>query len=247
MFQHLSPTEINCLKSTLRQHLSAEATHAYKGLSTDQERRSYLAQFVLDPAVARTNGFNKSTAFDVRADDATSGWVTLEELGGPRFLASMTNADILISSGSLVTEHEVRRTGELVSPASTSVNQMQTFFGPRRAGCRDTTKTARWWMRCWGLAQANLGIQASIGMGDQLNLSLHQSHCSGCTSVQEHRLKGRVWQVRRSGVEDRREHWGAGSRCLGSYGSHVLRRHTSKETERQTNGKNDKTEPVRES
>ena len=134
MFQHLSPKEIDCLRSTLRQHLSAEAADASKGLTTDQERRSYLAQFVLDPAVARTNGFNKSTAFDVRADDATSAWVTREELGGPRFLASMTNADILISSGSLEsrphdikalaergvlqhwwTEHKVRRTGDLVS------------------------------------------------------------------------------------------------------------------------------------
>ena len=33
------------------------------------------------------------TAFDVRADDAPSAWVIREELGRPRFLASMTNAD----------------------------------------------------------------------------------------------------------------------------------------------------------
>ena len=79
-------------------------------------------------------GSPRERVMDVRADDATSARVTREELGGPRFLASMTNADILISSGSLEsrphdikalaergvlqywwTEHKVRRTGDLVS------------------------------------------------------------------------------------------------------------------------------------
>ena len=31
--------------------------------------------------------------------------------------------------------------------------------------CRDTTKTARLRMCCWGLAEANSGIRASNGMG----------------------------------------------------------------------------------
>ena len=73
----------------------------YKALTTDEERRSYLCQFVLDPDIVKTTGFNKTTAFDESARRAEEMWWTREELGGPKGLNSMANADILIKSGTL--------------------------------------------------------------------------------------------------------------------------------------------------
>lgn len=91
----LTSAELNSLQTSFRAVMSAEAREGYRQLATDDERRSYLCQFILDPEIAKTNGFNKSVAFDEAADVATEGWVTLEELGGPQYLNSRYHADIM--------------------------------------------------------------------------------------------------------------------------------------------------------
>ena len=104
----LSATLFNQLGNSFRQHLSAEAKDTYLSLKSDDDRRSYMAQFVLDPSIAKTNGFNRDFAFDQAIVKETQTWWTREQLGGPTGLNNLEHADILIASGSLPSKpHEV--------------------------------------------------------------------------------------------------------------------------------------------
>ena len=128
----LTSAELNSLQTSFRAVMSAEAREGYRQLATDDERRSYLCQFILDPEIAKTNGFNKSVAFDEAADVATEGWVTLEELGGPQYLNSRYHADIMAKT---LPErpHEVP---ELAAEVSSSI----TTLTKRRRGRQATEK-----------------------------------------------------------------------------------------------------------
>ncbi len=81
--------------------MSSTSREQYGALGSDVERRSYLAQFLLDPEIANANGFNKTYAFDRTSKDAAKHWWTREQLGGPLGLNNMAHADMLIASKSL--------------------------------------------------------------------------------------------------------------------------------------------------
>ena len=104
----LSLKEMNILQATFRQAMSQDSRETYKALSSDDERRSFVAQYVLDPTLAKTNGFNKKFAFGETASESVEGWITKEELSGPKFLNSKAHAEILIENRELPErEHEI--------------------------------------------------------------------------------------------------------------------------------------------
>ena len=86
----------------------------YKALTNDEDRRSYVCQVVLDPSIAKTNGFNRDFAFDETTSRARETWWTREQIGGPKGLNNMAHADVLINSGSLESRpHEAKALADL--------------------------------------------------------------------------------------------------------------------------------------
>ena len=61
----------NNLTTVFRQSLNESNKANYKQLSSDSERRSYIAQFVLDPSIAKTTGFNKVSAVNSNMSRST--------------------------------------------------------------------------------------------------------------------------------------------------------------------------------
>ena len=59
----LSSKEFNNLSNNFRVGLSPTLKSEYKALATDDQRREWLAQYVIDPLAAITKGFNKTTAY----------------------------------------------------------------------------------------------------------------------------------------------------------------------------------------
>lgn len=99
--KNLDKQTFAAVSQAFRKALSPESKTAYANLRSDAERRAYVNQFILDPEIARTNGFNRTTAIDESMAKATEGWLTREELGGPLWLNSLKNADLLIASKTL--------------------------------------------------------------------------------------------------------------------------------------------------
>lgn len=94
--EHIKGKELNNLANCFRQSMSDSAKQQYKALAKDDERRAWLAQYILDPAFATCEGFNRTTAFTKQEQRDDEQWVTLEMLKGPSFLNSEEHARIAI-------------------------------------------------------------------------------------------------------------------------------------------------------
>ena len=70
-------------------------------MKTDEERGSWLAQYVLDPQTATCLGFNSTIAFHTAKKKGKSGWVTEAQLAGPLYLNDKAAAKTLCESGDL--------------------------------------------------------------------------------------------------------------------------------------------------
>ena len=117
----LTGQQITKASAAMRSAMSPAAKASYKALSTNDERHGYLAQFLLDPQVAKLNGFNTAFAFNTTRNDSAENWWTREELAGPKGLNSFKNADILIESNTLPTQpHE--------NPALAAAGVLQYFW-----------------------------------------------------------------------------------------------------------------------
>jgi hypothetical protein len=97
----LGKDELNKLASAFRNTMGDEAKAGYKQLKTDEERRSWLAQYVIDPHTAVSKGFNSTVAFVSAKQSCKSGWVTEAQLGGPLYLNDTAAAKIMVESGEL--------------------------------------------------------------------------------------------------------------------------------------------------
>ena len=73
----------------------------YTKLKTDADRRSWLAQYVMDPKTATSTGFNRTTAVNSSMKVGNGQWLHESEIGGPRFLNDSKAAAVLCGSGEL--------------------------------------------------------------------------------------------------------------------------------------------------
>ena len=94
----LDKKDYNLLGCVFRQKMENGVADDYKQLENTKAKQDWLAQFVLDPSVATTEGYNKSAVFTKSVNRGTSGWLTLEQLASPLHLASEAHAKIQIKS-----------------------------------------------------------------------------------------------------------------------------------------------------
>ena len=90
----LGAKEYNTLSNVFRQKLSDAQREKYKASSSDEARRDWVTNFVLDPATAVVGGFNRATSFNKTEDIGEDMWLTLEQLAGE--VRSEANAKIMI-------------------------------------------------------------------------------------------------------------------------------------------------------
>ena len=93
--------DFNSLSACFRSKLSKEAKATYTAIRSDEERRAWLAQFVLDPATCSMHGVNKTTAFVETTNHEEDEWLTFEELCDK--VKSEKSAMILIKNNELET------------------------------------------------------------------------------------------------------------------------------------------------
>ena len=98
----LGQKEFNNLANNFRNHMSKDVKAEYLKLSTDVERRQWLAQYVIDPTCASNlKGFNRTTAVNSKMFEGTGQWLHQSEIGGPLRLNNETMAKLLCESGKL--------------------------------------------------------------------------------------------------------------------------------------------------
>ena len=87
---------LNKLASNCRNTMTPEVKSKYKLLSTDDERREWLAYYVIDAKDACNNGFNRTLVFDTESSDTTITWLTEEQMSGPNWLNSKEHAKMVV-------------------------------------------------------------------------------------------------------------------------------------------------------
>ena len=72
----LNPREFHGVATAFRSSMSEQVKSDYKKLNTDEERRQWIAQFVLDPTISITEGFNKTEAYKQERTIDEDVWLT---------------------------------------------------------------------------------------------------------------------------------------------------------------------------
>ena len=72
----------NAFRNTMKQEKQAE----YRALSSDAERRDWIAQYVMDPDGFRCTGTNYHKAINSSLGMKDGEWVTEAQLAGPKHL-----------------------------------------------------------------------------------------------------------------------------------------------------------------
>ena len=100
--KYLDKKLMNNISNTMRNSLSLENKAAYKDTATtDQSRRDWVAQFVLDPAMAKTTGFNRCVAFKKENHKDKEVWITKCQMEGPEYCNNAEHAKLLIEEGGM--------------------------------------------------------------------------------------------------------------------------------------------------
>ena len=86
----------SALNSSLKSQHPSKVVE-YKALTTDDQRREWLAAFIIDPESGGCCASNTTERSSETADRAVQIWVTVDEYGGPRFLNNMEHAKIAVS------------------------------------------------------------------------------------------------------------------------------------------------------
>lgn len=104
----LPAKDFNLLGQAFRATLCPQAKEKYGQLKTDESRREWLAQFIIDPDFATLSGWNSCVLFNDSAEIEEASWITEEQLGGPDHLNSAKHARLVITAGELQErDHEV--------------------------------------------------------------------------------------------------------------------------------------------
>jgi hypothetical protein len=97
----LSKMEFNNLANNYRNAMAPSVKEDYGKLSSDSDRRNWLAQHVLDPKTATCTGFSKTTAFNKTSNDLLAQWLHESQIAGPTYLNDATAAKLVCDSGEL--------------------------------------------------------------------------------------------------------------------------------------------------
>jgi hypothetical protein len=126
--------ELNKLAGAFRSSLSEGNMEGYKQLRTDDERRSWLAQYVVDPDSAACKGFNKTSAYNTSESRSASRWLTQAQLASASCLNDNDAAKTVCESGDLES-----RLHELPSLAAKGVKQyyLSENYDFHAAGLKD--------------------------------------------------------------------------------------------------------------
>lgn len=92
----LDKKEFNNIANVFRQSMSTSAREEYKKVARDDERRAWIAQYIIDPGFASVEGFNVTTAFNKQTAKEEEQWLTQEQLASPVYLNSITHAEAII-------------------------------------------------------------------------------------------------------------------------------------------------------
>lgn len=99
--QQLDAKTYNALTSAFRSSLAPHHQDTYKKMSSDIERRDFLAAFVMDPAEFKAKGTNSVSATNDTIDEEQGEWLMQAQIAGPAFLNSESLAKTLCESGEL--------------------------------------------------------------------------------------------------------------------------------------------------
>ena len=97
----ISPKTANLIGSTMRQKMGEAAREKYKAIKSDEERKQWIAAFLIDPAFCTNEGFNECSVFSEKTQVDDEVWLTQSQLQGPEWLNDAHHAKILIDSSSL--------------------------------------------------------------------------------------------------------------------------------------------------
>ncbi len=159
----LSNKELNNLANTFRNTMPPEVKDEYGKLRSDSDRRQWLCQFVLDPHVASTRGFNKTTAKNSVNSEGQAQWLHLSELAGPIHLNNKELAKALVESGELQ-----ERWSEYASLAA--LGEKQYYFS------KETLKRKTGFMEEAGVeAQSDLKSEEYTEVKEHIILSMGKS------------------------------------------------------------------------
>ena len=89
------------LRSALQNTQSAQSKDAYAKLATDEDRRAYLAQYIVDPSIASSKAVNKTYAINNTHNENLGAWLHLSEIGGPQHLNDPELAKAMADNGDL--------------------------------------------------------------------------------------------------------------------------------------------------
>ena len=90
----LSAKEMNNLSNNFRNHLSGEQRAQHARLPKE-DKKKWLAQWVIDPETCQREGYNRSFAYTSDESVNDTSWVTLEQLSGPTMMNSMAHAQLV--------------------------------------------------------------------------------------------------------------------------------------------------------
>ena len=97
---NMNSKEYNNLLNQFRNQLTGQQRIDY-GNMTPEQKHDYCAQWVLDPQLCTTQGFNKSFVFSEVKNKEKVIWVTETQLGGPLYLNSPELATIVTEAKDL--------------------------------------------------------------------------------------------------------------------------------------------------
>ena len=81
--------------------MAPRVKNEYMKLGSDAARREWLAQYVLDPSLAKCSGFNRVTAFSTSSPDAMGQWLHESQIASSAYLNDPAAAKLLCASGDL--------------------------------------------------------------------------------------------------------------------------------------------------
>ena len=85
----------------LQNSMKGAPKEKYKSLETDEQRREYVAHYIMAPDVAVNEGFNRTTVKDEEVNESATQFLTESQLAGPQWLNDAAQARILCASNYL--------------------------------------------------------------------------------------------------------------------------------------------------
>eukprot|EP00959_Pyramimonas_sp_CCMP1952_P044858 937110-Pyramimonas_sp.AAC.1 len=86
------------LNSTLK-NTHPDKYNQYQQLHTDEERRNWLAAFLIDPASGGSTATNTVSREVSRKEKTVGQWMTIDEYGGPKGINNMEHAKARCEAG----------------------------------------------------------------------------------------------------------------------------------------------------